>query len=130
MWRIVLSRDSLFWADGMIATIRPTVQERRFTRCLGSVCLLLVIVTSLFEDSASLAQPDPDPWRLVWSDEFDYTGLPDAAKWGYDVGSHGWGNKELQNYTARRKENACVVDGRLIIEARRDGSGAQKYTSA
>ncbi len=69
-------------------------------------------------------------WQLVWSDEFSYTGLPDAAKWGYDVGAHGWGNKELQNYTDRRKENARVENGVLIIEARRDGSKTQPYTSA
>jgi hypothetical protein len=23
-------------------------------------------------------------WKLVWSDEFDYEGLPDPAKWGYE----------------------------------------------
>ena len=69
-------------------------------------------------------------WRLVWSDEFNYTGLPDSSKWGYDVGSHGWGNKELQNYTDRRKENARVENGVLIIEARRDGRESQPYSSA
>ena len=78
-------------------------------------------------------------WRLIWSDEFDYSGLPDPAKWGYDVGGHGWGNKELQFYTERRKENARVENGHLIIEARRDGSGLEarregsgrnEYTSA
>jgi beta-glucanase (GH16 family) len=69
-------------------------------------------------------------WQLVWSDEFDYSGLPDPAKWGYDVGGHGWGNKELQFYTKRRKENARVENGHLIIEARREGLGRNDYTSA
>jgi len=68
--------------------------------------------------------------KLVWSDEFLYVGLPDASKWGYDVGGHGWGNKELQNYTNARKENARVENGVLIIEARRDGPKTQPYTSA
>ncbi len=68
--------------------------------------------------------------KLVWSDEFDYTGLPNPAKWGYDVGGHGWGNKELQNYTERRSENARVEKGVLIIEARRDGNESNPYTSA
>jgi beta-glucanase (GH16 family) len=71
-----------------------------------------------------------DQWRLVWSDEFDYRGLPDPAKWSYDVGGHGWGNKELQYYTEQRKENARVEDGYLIIEARRDSWEGHKYTSA
>ena len=27
--------------------------------------------------------------KLAWSDEFNYTGLPDSTKWTYDVGGHG-----------------------------------------
>src|SRR5262245_15191509 len=69
-------------------------------------------------------------WRLVWADEFNYNGLPDPKKWGYDVGGHGWGNKELQYYTERRKENARVENGSLIIEARRDSWEGHEYTSA
>ena len=79
---------------------------------------------------SSFQQPPKSSWQLVWSDEFDYTGLPDSSKWGYDVGGNGWGNKELQNYTDRRKENARVENGVLIIEARRDGGDANQYTSA
>ena len=56
-------------------------------------------------------------YTLVWSDEFDYTGLPDPTKWGYDVGGGGWGNNELQYYTSNRLENARVEGDRLIIEA-------------
>jgi beta-glucanase (GH16 family) len=66
----------------------------------------------------------------VWSDEFDYTGLPEAGKWSYDVGGHGWGNQELQSYTERRLDNARVQDGTLIIEARRENWQGMEYTSA
>lgn len=83
--------------------------------------LLFLVACSSFQ------QPPKSSWQLVWSDEFDYTGLPDSSKWGYDVGGHGWGNKELQNYTDRRKENARVENGVLIIEAQRERG---KYTSA
>ena len=69
-------------------------------------------------------------WKLVWADEFNYSGLPDPTKWGYDVGGHGWGNKELQFYTERRRENARVENGHLIVEARRDGTGPNEFTSA
>ena len=69
-------------------------------------------------------------WRPVWSDEFDTPGLPDPAKWSYDVGGHGWGNRELQFYTESRRENARVEDGRLIIEARREDWEGRPYTSA
>ncbi len=68
-------------------------------------------------------------WQIVWQDEFNYTGAPDAGKWGYDVGGGGWGNGEAQYYTNNRRENARVENGNLVIEARRDGSGAE-YSSA
>jgi beta-glucanase (GH16 family) len=45
---------------------------------------------------------------LIWSDEFDYTGLPDPAKWDY----------------------ARVENGMLIIEARRDFYDGHEYSSA
>ncbi len=65
----------------------------------------------------------------VWQDEFDYTGLPDPARWGYDLGGSGWGNNELQYYT-NKAENARVENGKLVIEAREESLGANKYTSA
>lgn len=71
-----------------------------------------------------------DDWKLVWSDEFDYKGLPDPKKWGYDVGGRGWGNNELQYYTDAKTDNARIEDGKLIIEARKEKAGSNNYTSA
>lgn len=68
--------------------------------------------------------------KLVWQDEFNYTGLPDSTKWNYDVGGHGWGNSELQYYTARQPKNARVENGLLIIEAHKEPMGNNAYTSA
>lgn len=65
----------------------------------------------------------------VWSDEFNYTGLPDSTKWNYDVGGHGWGNNELQFYTDKRMENGRVENGILIIEARKEPWEGMNYTS-
>jgi beta-glucanase (GH16 family) len=65
----------------------------------------------------------------VWQDEFDYSGKPDPKKWNYDLGGDGWGNHELENYTDNL-ENARVENGNLIIEARREKSGKQQYSSA
>jgi beta-glucanase (GH16 family) len=67
---------------------------------------------------------------LVWSDEFDYTGLPDQTKWGYDVGGSGWGNNELEYYTEKRQENARVENGNLIIETRKEQFSSCNFTSA
>jgi beta-glucanase (GH16 family) len=68
-------------------------------------------------------------WKLVWSDEFNYTGLPDPLKWNYDVGGHGWGNNELQFYTDNRPENVRVENGHLVIEARKEAWQGMNYTS-
>jgi len=71
-------------------------------------------------------------YDLVFSDEFDYEGLPDETKWTYDVGTGqwGWGNNELQRYT--RDSNAWVEDDNLVIELRKEEteSGGEIYTSA
>jgi len=68
---------------------------------------------------------------LMWSDEFDGTGSPDAAKWGYDIGtgSGGWGNNELEYYTSRT-DNAVVSNGTLKIIARKESYNGSAYTSA
>jgi len=75
-------------------------------------------------------QPSSSGYRLVWSDEFNYRGLPDPKKWNYDVGGHGWGNNELQYYTEKRLENARVENGMLVIEARKENFQDKQYTSA
>lgn len=64
-------------------------------------------------------------WELVWSDEFDYTGAPDPAKWSYEVGFVR--NQELQYYTEARPENARVEDGHLVIEARKETFPNPRY---
>jgi len=72
---------------------------------------------------------DGKEWKVVWSDEFDGTGIPDTSKWTFDIGNWGWGNNELQYYTDARTKNARLEDGNLIIEAHKDDMG-QKWTSA
>lgn len=66
--------------------------------------------------------------ELVWSDEFDGTAV-DPAKWGYDLGGSGWGNRELEFYTSS-PENAFVGGGHLTIQARQQAQGGRAYTSA
>lgn len=67
-------------------------------------------------------------WNLVWSDEFNYTGLPDATKWGNEVGFIR--NNELQYYTNRRIENSKVENGNLLIIGKKETYNGANYTSA
>lgn len=72
-----------------------------------------------------------DELQLVWSDEFDTNGAPDASKWGYNTGTgdNGWGNNESQYYTDRL-DNAKVEDGVLKITAKKEDYEGAEYTSA
>ena len=70
-----------------------------------------------------------------WSDEFSgRAGLPpDPDRWNYDTGASGWGNGELQRYTARRKNSRLDGRGHLRIVARHiPGTGIRRgsFTSA
>lgn len=67
-------------------------------------------------------------YKLVWSDEFDYEGVPDESKWNYDLGNHQWANEELQAYT-NRPSNVFVKDGKLILKALKEIDGDREYTS-
>lgn len=86
-----------------------------------------VIIAACFLSNIALSQKFT---KLVWFDEFEYSGLPNSSKWGYDTGGHGWGNNELQFYTSARKENARVENGKLVIEARKENFKSANYTSA
>ena len=73
---------------------------------------LLLLVTNL----ARAQGPELPGWKLVWSDEFNYTGHPDPAKWDYEEGYVR--HNELQYYTVDRLENARVDGRNLLIELR------------
>jgi beta-glucanase (GH16 family) len=85
------------------------------------IILLLFIMPSIGQ------QNKPD-WKMVWSDEFNYSGLPDTAKWGNEVGFIR--NNELQYYTIQRLENSRVENGNLIIIGRKEFYKNANYTSA
>ena len=73
--------------------------------------------------------------NLVMQDEFDVNGTPDPTMWnlvegdGTAEGIPGWGNNELQTYTART-ENVTVQNGVLIITADKESYQGSGYTSA
>ncbi len=81
---------------------------------------------------ASSAQEERPP-KLLWSDEFDQDGTP-GKYWQFDIGNGcpklcGWGNNELQYYTAD-SQNVSVKDGKLVIEVHKQPKDGSSYTSA
>lgn len=59
-------------------------------------------------------------WQMIWSDEFTAPTI-DPAKCSFDVDCWGGGNNERQCYTDNVR-NAAIVDGNLVITARRQHS--------
>lgn len=106
-----------------------------------SALLLMVYIAILITFTGCTGTPrtdaeeviaEPGQYRLVWHDEFDYSGLPDSTKWKYDTEGNefGWGNNEAQNYTNANEKNARVENGILKIIARKEDYAGKKYTSA
>lgn len=75
-------------------------------------------------------ETDTAKYKLVWYDEFNGDAL-DLEKWCYDIGRgySGWGNNELQYYTAD-PANIRVEDGELRITAIREEKHNAQFTSA
>jgi beta-glucanase (GH16 family) len=79
---------------------------------------------------------DPVYDTLVWSDEFDGTGVVDGTKWFHQtqlIAGDSWANGEQQHYT-NRSVNSYVSSGTLKIVAKgeifNDQGVTKQYTSA
>ncbi|MDB4851689.1 family 16 glycosylhydrolase [Flavobacteriaceae bacterium] len=74
---------------------------------------------------------------LVWSDEFNYSGVVDSNKWHHQIipiiNGTDWANGELQHYT-NQLSNSFVSNGSLKIKAIRENytynNVTKPYTSA
>lgn len=86
----------------------------------------LILLSSVLATSQTNSQAPPPGWKLVWSDEFNGPdGSPvDPSKWVSETGGNGWGNDELEYYTAR-PQNAVQQGGNLVIKA-----VGEKYTGS
>ena len=96
----------------------------RFRIWAFSVLILLLTVTVAIscggqaKQTSTTTPPASQSYQLVWSDEFNGTdgSAPDASKWAIQTGGNGWGNNELEYYTAR-PQNVQVSGGNLVITA-------------
>lgn len=76
---------------------------------IKAICCIVITLTFLQECTRN------EPWELVWSDEFEYSGSPDPEYWDYEIGHIR--NRELQYYSDQL-QNVRVEDGKCIIVAR------------
>ncbi len=67
--------------------------------------LTVIVAVDLLVPTGVISPPhaSAQQWKLSWSDEFDGSdgASPDPAKWEIVTGGSGFGNKELEQYTAR-----------------------------
>ena len=122
-----------------VSCFPPAVKDHNYNDMRLALLIILLVFTGL-NCKSDPASPDDDPeyahitspsgrsWQLTWNDEFDYEGLPDGAKWNYEVGRIR--NNEEQYYTRAREENARVEDGHLVIESRIEEYEGALFTSA
>jgi beta-glucanase (GH16 family) len=103
----------------------------RYILLFGLICCLL------FANCKKEPQAPPPPvidtpaeptYKLVWADEFNYSGLPKDAFWSYEVGKVR--NQEEQFYVPGNLLNSQVKDGVLVITGIFDSSSATPITSA
>jgi len=81
----------------------------------SKILFMFALYASLTSGSVSARQHRVDGYNLVWFDEFEKDGLPNAQNWTYERGFVR--NEELQWY---QQENAFCKNGVLIIEARKE----------
>lgn len=86
---------------------------------------LVAMVAGVFACSSTPgAEQENEGWVLVWAEEFDLPGLPNPEVWRHEMGLVR--NKEQQLYTDA-EANCKIVDGKLVITARKERVSNPKY---
>jgi len=99
----------------------------------GGIVSAIVLAAAAICSGTSNATSSPPQAPAVpaqsWSDEFDgpLNAPPDPGRWTYDLGASGWGNRELQTYTASAQNVHLDGHGHLVIHVASTPSG---FTSA
>lgn len=103
----------------------------KFSKISINYFLLILLVAFYGCERDDFQKLEKRNWQLTWSDDFEGAAgqLPDAAKWGFDLGTgqDGWGNQELQSYTNNPANVSLDGQGNLVITAIQSGNS---FTSA
>jgi beta-glucanase (GH16 family) len=115
--------------------------KRKFLNFFTSASIILLLATMAISCKKDLSSstkgvsavtntqeqttaPRAVTYQLVWSDEFNGTGV-DGSKWNIDNGNPGVNNEKEYYQSA----NVAVTGGNLVITARNQNVGGQPYTS-
>jgi len=103
----------------------------KFSKISINYFLLILLVAFYGCERDDFQKLEKRNWQLTWSDDFEGAAgqMPDAAKWGFDLGTgqDGWGNQELQSYTNNPANVSLDGQGNLVITAIQSGNS---FTSA
>ena len=80
--------------------------------------LYIFLISIVCCTGISKAQYNPQINELKWSDEFNYEGVPDPAKWSYEEGLVR--NEEAQYYTKDREKNVRVPNAPKTIKKNKE----------
>ncbi|WP_117880185.1 glycoside hydrolase family 16 protein [Aureibaculum luteum] len=95
----------------------------------ASKYLIILSIFTIYACNSSDSKDDKEiekEYQLVWEDEFNEEGNPDATKWNYENGYVR--NNEKQFYTENLK-NARVENGYLVLEAVKEEIEGYNYSS-
>ncbi len=84
------------------------------------------LLTLLFISTFSL-QAQSQNYKLIWKDDFNYSGKPDPEKWNYETGFVR--NLEKQIYT-KRKKNVRIKNGHLELIALNEDYKNKNYDAS
>ncbi|KAJ9608922.1 hypothetical protein H2200_006693 [Cladophialophora chaetospira] len=88
---------------------------------------------SNFAQSPPGQQPLPPQPKVYWQPKFD-PGVPVSQEWEHKTGNNnGWGNNEIENYTAEAGNSFYTPNNLLVLRATSTPSNpdpSRKYTSA
>lgn len=112
-----------------LVLINLVITKKKIMKIKTIATILLIPLMFACIRNSKISKSD---YKLVWSDDFNINGLVDSTKWSYDTvgNSWGWGNDELQWYTAKKTKNAEVIDGFLYIRAVKEKTNGKEYSSA
>jgi beta-glucanase (GH16 family) len=126
-------------AGAVMNGARKGILQKHFRMVfLRTICFALLLLTGCYHVVlvSPLVPASLPGWTLTWSDEFNQPdgSPPDPTKWKIETGGNGWGNEELEYYTAR-PENLHVKNGNLemiALKATYTGPNGviRNYTSA